>query len=103
MDSEADDLRRHSRENKSSPVASLRSGFAFPATTSQHKDKQRQQQKQLGKVPEQERRRSPEPPPRERDKERRESQHQRRSSMGMRGKRISSSFEATGVIGVLIC
>ena len=100
MDSEADDLRRTSRENMSSPVAALRPEFAFPATTSQRQDKQKQKQKHLGKGQRQERPGSPESSTREREKERRDSQHQRRSSMGLRGKRISSSFEATGIIGM---
>ena len=100
MEAETDDLRRTSRENMSSPVAALRPEFAFPATTSQQKEKQRQKPKQ-GKGQRQERPGSPESSTREREKERRDSQHQRRSSMGLRGKRISSSFETTGIIGML--
>jgi kinetochore protein Mis13/DSN1 len=92
MDSEADDLRRLSRANetKSSPVASSSShavGYRFPASApgSAVKSTDGSYTRDKNKA---------------RDSSHKQ-RHQRRSSMGMRGKRVSTSFEATGVIGAI--
>ena len=83
MDSEANDLRRLSRVNDSSSNPD----FALPSSTSKQKQSHHHTQLQSLGTP----RETPVKGPRE-------NQNRRKSSLGMRGKRISTSFEATGVI-----
>lgn len=93
METEADHLRRRSRANDTtSPSSLLHTDFKFPASPKPKPPRQQQPSDALHPLP------AVETPQIAKNKLMREGHHRRKSSLNSRGKRISNSFESTGVI-----